>query len=172
MFLAGQAVLENCLHAWGVAAHQGRRIEPEARKNLASIETGVVNGRANEFAVSQDEPIDLLIEHAPDDVFLHAIPAIDIKLGVEVVTGAARSHLSDELWRSFKVVISGDSRLAAVIRIDEEYGIRLWLVVEVQAHARVVGNNHARSRRFVDSQPSYEMGMGSAVSAARTGDGT
>ena len=47
---AGQAALEGRLHGFGVAAHQGRRVEPEAGKDLATIEAGFVERQPNVFS--------------------------------------------------------------------------------------------------------------------------
>ena len=147
---AGQAALESCLDALSVTAHQGRRVEPKAGKDLATVETGVVERQTNEFAVPQHEPIDLPIEHAPDDVFPHAIAAINVEFGVQVVAGTACRNLGDELGGVFDVVVGGDPRLAAMVRVDEKDRVGLRLVVQVQANARVVGTDDAWSGRFVD----------------------
>jgi hypothetical protein len=53
VFLAGQAALERCLHIWSVTAHQGRRVEPQARKNFAPIEAGCVDAQRNENTLAR-----------------------------------------------------------------------------------------------------------------------
>ena len=133
-----------------VTAHQGRRVEPEAGKDLAAVEAGVVERQTNEFAFPQYEPIDLPIEHAPDDVLPYAIAAINVELGVQVVAGTACRDLGDELRGVFKVVVGGDSRLAAMIRVDEKDRVGLRLVVQVEANAGVVGTDDAGRGDFVN----------------------
>jgi hypothetical protein len=49
-----------------------------------------------EAAIAVDEPVDLTIEHPPDDVLTHAVSAIDVALFSQVVTDAAGGDFPDE----------------------------------------------------------------------------
>ena len=52
-----------------------------------------------------------------------------------------------------------------MIRVDEQYRVRLWLVVQVEANAGVVGADYAGRGRLVSPEPGDEMKMRSTMPA-------
>ena len=106
-----------------------------------------------ELAPAQDEPVELLIVDAPDEIFADAVAAVDVELGVQVVAGAAGSHLGHQLGRLFDVIVGADARLAAARRVDQQQGVGLRLVVQVKPDRRIVGTCYSRRGGFVGAQP-------------------
>ena len=83
-----QASLEDRLDDRLLATHQGGWIQPEAGK-LDTAEDAVSRRRHRlESAVAIHEPVDLAIEDPPDEILADVVPAVDVQLLSQVVTGA------------------------------------------------------------------------------------
>src|SRR5205807_3860470 len=97
MLGAGEALLQRLQDARQIAADERRGIEPETGEDLALVKAGLIDEQQLVAALAEDEPINRLIQHPPDDVLAHLISAIGVQLDVQVVAGAAGGDLRKEL---------------------------------------------------------------------------
>ena len=118
------------------------------------------------------EPIDSVIEHAPDDVFAYSVAAINDELCPEAEACTICRDVGDELRGIFDEIINGDCRLATVVGVDEENDVGLRLIVQVEAHASIVGSNDPGV--VLSKLPGRVMSWkwGRPYLRKRTGDGT
>src|SRR5438874_2446935 len=72
-------------HGAQVTAYERSGIEPQTWEDLAAVQPFSIQRQTLILPGAQHEPIDLLIQHAPDDVFTYPIAAIDAELGVQVI---------------------------------------------------------------------------------------
>src|SRR6478672_3247490 len=97
MLRRAQAALEDSLDDRLLATHQAGRLEPETRE-YGAAEDAVGRWRHRlETPVAVHEPVDLAIEDPPDDILAYVVPAVDVQLLSQVVTGAAGRDLGDHL---------------------------------------------------------------------------
>src|SRR5712691_10976859 len=108
---------------------------------------------------AQHEPIDLLLQYPPDDVFAHPIAAIDTELGVQVIAGRTRCYLCHQFGSTLNVSISIYEGLATTGWSGEQQHIWLWLIVQIQPYSAVIAGFDARGASFVMAQPISQMDM-------------
>ena len=82
-----------------------------------------------------------------------------MELLAQIDADAAGRHLGDEIRRPFDVVILADPDLSTPLRPDEQEGVRLGFVVQIQADASVISGLDSRGVRLVVSQPGDEPGV-------------
>ena len=121
------------------------------------------------FVVDELESVDALVQGAPDQVFAHPVAPIDIALVVQIVGSAAGRDLHDQLGRPFNVVVVTDARLATGLRPDEEGGVRLEFVVEVQSHRGVVQRQNAGGERGVGAKEAMDGGLRASMTGGAGG---
>jgi len=81
--------LKNVQQCHEIYIYQRRRVEPQTGKDRAA--QGTVLSR-QEWLVprfAEDEPVDLPLGDAPDDVFADTVSLVSLELVVQVVAGAA-----------------------------------------------------------------------------------
>src|SRR5207249_676390 len=151
---------QSCEH---VSANQGRSVEPETTKEVASINT---IRRGSYFVITffpQNEPIDFAIKNPPHDILADFIPSIGSQLIMKIITGAAGSNLEDQFGRPFHVVIVIGARLAAMTRKNPQKNVRLGFVVQVHAQSGIIAPLLSRSEGAIMGQQANQIEMRSAV---------
>src|SRR5439155_13056984 len=108
MLGARESLLQDLKYPGQVKTEQGRDIEPEPGEHLAAYHTCGIGGQADELTFLEDEPVNGLIEDAPDDVLAHLALAVNAQSGVQIVTDGTRGHLSNQFRRSFDVIVRAD----------------------------------------------------------------
>ena len=159
-----QTFLNDGKDAGQVMIPQRDRIEPETREYCAAIKAVYRESHRLVAPLAEHEPVDLAVEHAPDNVFADAIAAVNLELDAEIVAGTTGSNLGHHVRRAFHVIVGADSCLAAALRLDEEKRVRLGLVVEIEADAAVVSALDTGSSRLVVTQPITDVQVRSTVS--------
>src|SRR5262249_20650356 len=94
VFGALQAFLNDGEDAREVAGDEGGWVEPEAWEDGAAEPAVGIRSEPFKGLVAQDEPIDDLVEDAPDDVFADLVPAIDLEFRAQVEAHAAGGDLA------------------------------------------------------------------------------
>src|SRR5207244_2349125 len=61
-----------------VAAHQGRRVQPQAGEDPAAQQPVGIGCQTLVALAAADKPVHLLVEHPPDDVLAHARAVVDL----------------------------------------------------------------------------------------------
>src|SRR5207247_694704 len=74
-------------HAREVVGQQLRDVQPQPREDLALDHALGVRRDANVLTLAQPKPVNGLVEHSPDNVFAHAIAAIDAQFIVQIIGG-------------------------------------------------------------------------------------
>ena len=146
-----QALLEDRLDRRLLAAHQGGRIEPEAGKHRAAKDAIGRRGHQLESPFAVHEPVDLAVEDPPDDILAHAVSAVGVELLPQVVTDAAGGDFRDQLGRSLDVIILADAGLSPMFGQDDQEGVGLGFVVQVQADGAVIARLDPGRVRFINS---------------------
>ena len=108
MLWALQTLVQDGEDLCQVTGQKRGRIEPEAGEDRAAEDPIRRERHRLVSALAKDEPVDLPVEHAPDDVFADAIAAIDVSFSCEVVAGAAGGDLGDKLGRALDVIVFAD----------------------------------------------------------------
>src|SRR5579885_2338470 len=108
----GHALREDVKNLGQIGFEQGAALEPEGGKDATSKDAicGLVHARV--LAVTEFEPIDLLVADAPHQVLLDAVSPVDLELGVEVETHGAGGHFGEQ-FRAADDVIVFDARSAS-----------------------------------------------------------
>src|SRR5207253_1451171 len=84
-------------------------------------------------------------------------------LGTEVNAGRRAGNLGDQLRAAFDVAASVERYLAAALGFNEERGVGLRLVFEVEVERAVVTPLDPRRQRVVRAQPGHQSRMRPAV---------
>src|SRR5260370_33221916 len=147
---------QSCGH---VSANQGRSIEPETTKEVASINTIRGGGYFVITFFSQNEPIDFTIKNPPNDILADFIPSIGSQFIMKIITGAAGSNLEDQFGRPFHVVIVIGARLAAMTRKNPEKNVRLGFVIQVHAQGGIITALHSCSEGAIMRQQAHQIEM-------------
>src|SRR5690349_17250758 len=92
-----QALLEDGHHGVAIVAQQRGRVEPEPGKHRAAEDAIIRRSEPFVLSLTKDEPVDLAIQYAPDQVLADSVSLISSELVVQVVAGAARGDFGDEL---------------------------------------------------------------------------
>ncbi len=71
------------------------------------------------------EPVELSLQHLPDDVFEDTVPEVSLFLDAQVVASARGGNFNGQLGRAFDVSLFADPRPTSVFRLDEERAIGL-----------------------------------------------
>ncbi len=82
---------------------------------------------------------------------------------MEIIARTARRHLCHQLGAAFNVAVFTQASLSAALRVNEQTGIRLGLVVQIQPHRAIVSCLYPRGAGFVQDEPSHEMTVGPAM---------
>src|SRR5262245_43136635 len=165
VFGASETLLEDPEDGWQVAPDQRAVIEPEPGKDPALPDALRAGRERPVLAAAELEPVDLAVEHAPDEVFEHPASPVSGELRVEVVARAGGRDLGDKLRGSLDIVVLRDPRPASVVGEDEEADIRLWLVVQVEAHGRVAAQIDPWRPQVVGTEPEMQIPMRLSVLA-------
>src|SRR5687767_6791205 len=115
----------------------------------------------NVLAVPEAEPVDRVVDHAPDDVFGDAVSAIRLFLLMEVVGDGAGGYLDDELGRPLQVVVLCEMRGTGLWSPGED--VRLDLVALVEDHRGVEPTLDLWSVRREVAEPAGDGGVRLAV---------
>lgn len=89
------------------------------------------------FVVLQREPVDLAIEHAPEQIFRHPGAAIADELLPRIARDTARGDFDDQLRRTGKVTVLINGRFAAMCGIEKKHCIGLRHIIGIQANGDV-----------------------------------
>src|SRR5208282_1973198 len=148
-----QAALEHVQQRIEIVTHECGRVQPEAGKHRAA--QGPIFGRGEPFVPSlmQDEPVDLALEDAPDEVLADTVALVRLEFLVQVVTLAAGGDFGDEIGRSVDVVIRVDLDLTTRLGLDKKNGVGLGHVAQVQAHTGVITELDSGRPRSVKEEP-------------------
>ena len=147
MLGGAQTLLNDGQNRRQVAANQGGRVEPQAREDRTVNKPSADGGQGHVSPLLQHEPIDLPFENAINDVFADAVATKSIELVVQIVTGTARGDLGDQVRTALNIAIVVDLDAASMFRLDEEKGVRLRRVVDVEENGAVVAPLDARRSR-------------------------
>ena len=102
---------------------------------------------------AQLEPVDMVFQHPPHHVLLHAVAPIGAQLVVQTDRGADGGDLDDQLRGTVEVIIGADAGAVARGRNNTQQGVGLRLVVQVKPHRGVVSRPPPRRLRAVGHQP-------------------
>src|SRR5262245_12610353 len=133
------------MDAYQVPTNHRRRVQPQAGIDLTSIH--VVRSRHQPFVITvpQDEPVDFLVEHAPNDVLTDAAAAVDSEFRMQVDAGAAGGDFGAEFRCPRDVAVFIDDGLATPSRVNEQGAIWLPFIFQVEPYGCVVAETHAAS---------------------------
>src|SRR5271157_3996147 len=157
VFRRFQAVLHQGEDGGQIAAQERGGIQPESREHRAAQAAVRSRGERLVRPLAEYEPVDSPIADTADQIFADTVAPVSAELVVQVVTGGAGRDFGDEIRRALDVAVLVDLNLTAMLGLDEEHTIGLWLVVEVQPHGAADTSLHPRSPGFVMSQPTQEV---------------
>jgi len=83
MFGRAQALLQHVEQLREITAQERGRVEPQAGEDRAAQDSIVSGRKPPVLRLAQDEPVDLPIVDAPDDVFSDAVSLIRLELVVD-----------------------------------------------------------------------------------------
>lgn len=115
VFRRRQAQLENGDDTGQVVAKQGRRIEPQTGEDIAVEQARGVGFEAFVAVFAQYEPVDRSVPDAPYHVLANSVAAIGPELVVQIIAGAAGSHLDDQFGCPRDAFAAGPRLSAAVV---------------------------------------------------------
>ncbi len=120
-----EPLLDDGQHGGEVAAQEGGRVEPQPRKDRAAQGAVSSEGDGLVAVLPQDEPVDLSIEHTPDDILVNAVAPVGLSLIVQVVADAAGGDLGDQVGGADDVAFLIELDLPAMFGLDEQEAIGL-----------------------------------------------
>src|SRR4051812_9357376 len=85
-----------------IAGEQCRAVEPQARENPALKNAGIIGRKLAIFVVIKNEPIELFVFRAPNDVFRNSRATVCRELFARVNGDAAGRDFYDQLRRADK----------------------------------------------------------------------
>lgn len=112
-------------------------------------------------AVFQPEPVERVVEDAPDDVFLNTSALVGAVLLVQVNRSRASSHFDDELRGALDIALGVQSRAAWFLA--PQAGVWLHFGVRVQQHGAVVAPPDLGMAGTVRAEPASNPHMGARV---------
>src|SRR5262245_34915546 len=87
-------LLDDVEHFGELRVHQRLHVEPQSWKPAATVDA-IFARQPHELLAFENEPVDLAIQNAPDDVFLDPIASIGFELRVEIMAYAAGRDFAD-----------------------------------------------------------------------------
>src|SRR5208337_1645464 len=164
-----QTFLNDGKDAGQVMIPQRDRIEPETREDRAAIKAVCRESHRLVAPLAEHEPVDLAVEHAPDNVFADAVAAVNLELDAQIVTGTTRSDLGHKLGSTLEVIVIADPCLAAESGINDQASVWLRFVVQVQPNAAIVAGFDAGSASLILTQPGAWVNVWAAVATVTNG---
>jgi hypothetical protein len=138
-------------------AQQRGCVEPDTREDRAAKDSVFSRSDLLKLLVTQEEPVDLVVEHANRDIFTYAVSTVDIEFLVQVVAHAAGGDFRDQVRGAIDLAIVIGRHIAAILRLDEQLAVGLTNVAQVWATGAIVAAVQFRRPSLVMPVPIEEV---------------